>query len=87
VAKYILKPIGLIILLYFFVCSLDLLCSAFRLLGSKTAGQVFSSSEIMRNPIAGLMIGILCTVLVQSSSTSTSVVVSMVGSGSKFFFC
>lgn len=37
----------------------------------------------MQNPVVGLMIGILVTVLVQSSSTSTSIVVSMVGAGSK----
>ncbi|KAL4229342.1 hypothetical protein ACF0H5_012381 [Mactra antiquata] len=42
---------------------------------------VFSNSDILRNPVAGLMIGILATVLVQSSSTSTSIVVTMVGSG------
>lgn len=35
----------------------------------------------MQNPVVGLMIGILVTVLVQSSSTSTSIVVSMVGAG------
>lgn len=40
----------------------------------------------MTNPVAGLMIGVLVTVLVQSSSTSTSIVVSMVGAGSEFLF-
>lgn len=40
----------------------------------------------MQNPVVGLMIGILVTVLVQSSSTSTSIVVSMVASGSKFIW-
>lgn len=49
----------------------------------KAAGQVFADSEIFNNPIAGLMIGVLATVLVQSSSTSTSIVVSMVGAGCK----
>jgi len=39
---------------------------------------VFRENVLLRNPIAGLMIGILATVLVQSSSTSTSIVVSMV---------
>ena len=47
------------------------------------SGQAFSDSELLRNPIAGLMIGILATVLVQSSSTSTSITVTMVASGSK----
>jgi hypothetical protein len=47
-------------------------------------GEIFQQSELMQNPVVGLMIGILVTVLVQSSSTSTSIVVSMVASGSKF---
>ncbi|XP_076992650.1 sodium-dependent phosphate transport protein 2B isoform X2 [Tamandua tetradactyla] len=34
----------------------------------------------MSNPVAGLVIGVLVTVLVQSSSTSTSIIVSMVSS-------
>merc|ERR1740138_1726253 len=34
----------------------------------------------LSNPVAGLMVGIIATVLVQSSSTSTSIVVSLVGS-------
>ncbi|KZS21381.1 Sodium-dependent phosphate transporter [Daphnia magna] len=65
-------------LLYFFICSLSLLSSAFRLIAGKTAGELFQQSELMQNPVVGLMIGILVTVLVQSSSTSTSIVVSMV---------
>ena len=44
-----------------------------------------SDSEILSNPIVGLMIGILGTVLVQSSSTFTSIIISMVGGGSKSF--
>ena len=47
----------------------------------KTAGEAFTNSEILANPVAGLMIGVLATVLLQSSSTTTSIVVSMVGSG------
>uniref|UniRef100_A0A8C5XYD1 Sodium-dependent phosphate transport protein 2B n=1 Tax=Microcebus murinus TaxID=30608 RepID=A0A8C5XYD1_MICMU len=66
--------------LYFFVCSLDVLSSAFQLLGGKVAGQFFSNNSVMSNPVAGMVIGLLVTVLVQSSSTSTSIVVSMVAS-------
>ncbi|XP_075857262.1 sodium-dependent phosphate transport protein 2B-like isoform X3 [Microcebus murinus] len=66
--------------LYFFVCSLDVLSSAFQLVGGKVAGQFFSNNSVMSNPVAGLVIGVLVTVLVQSSSTSTSIVVSMVAS-------
>ncbi|GAB6031947.1 hypothetical protein CHUAL_010331 [Chamberlinius hualienensis] len=74
------KIILLIWLLYLFICSLDFLSSSFRLLGGKTTGDIFKNSDMMHNPLAGLMIGILATVLVQSSSTSTSVVVTMVAS-------
>ncbi|CAH1269339.1 SLC34A2 [Branchiostoma lanceolatum] len=47
----------------------------------KAAGELFAQNELLRNPVCGLMIGVLVTVLVQSSSTSTSIVVSMVGAG------
>jgi sodium-dependent phosphate cotransporter len=67
-------------LLYVFVCSLDVLQDAFQLLSGRTAGSLFSSS-LINNPVCGLMLGVLVTVLVQSSSTSTSISVSMVGSG------
>jgi sodium-dependent phosphate cotransporter len=33
------------------------------------------------NPVAGLMVGILATVMVQSSSTSTSITVGLVSAG------
>ncbi|KAL3859991.1 hypothetical protein ACJMK2_010168 [Sinanodonta woodiana] len=75
-----LKLCVLLGLLYMFICSLDILSSAFRLLGGKAAGEALGSTVIAQNPVAGLMVGLLATVLVQSSSTSTSIVVSMVGS-------
>uniref|UniRef100_A0A8C3U4A2 Sodium-dependent phosphate transport protein 2A n=1 Tax=Catharus ustulatus TaxID=91951 RepID=A0A8C3U4A2_CATUS len=67
--------------LYLFVCSLDVLSSAFQLAGGKVAGDIFKDNAILSNPVAGLVVGILVTVLVQSSSTSTSIIVSMVSSG------
>uniref|UniRef100_A0A671WKP8 Sodium-dependent phosphate transport protein 2A n=1 Tax=Sparus aurata TaxID=8175 RepID=A0A671WKP8_SPAAU len=71
----------LFILLFFFVCSLDTLSSAFQLAGGKVAGDIFRDNAVLSNPVAGLVVGILVTVLVQSSSTSTSIVVSLVASG------
>lgn len=47
----------------------------------KAAGKAFKENKILSNPVAGLMIGVLATVLLQSSSTTTSIVVSMVGGG------
>ncbi|XP_056143795.1 sodium-dependent phosphate transport protein 2A-like [Lampris incognitus] len=71
----------LLVLIFLFVCSLDILSSAFQLVGGKVAGDIFQDSAVLSNPVAGLVVGILVTVLVQSSSTSTSIVVSMVASG------
>ncbi|XP_055957166.1 sodium-dependent phosphate transport protein 2B isoform X2 [Patella vulgata] len=73
------RVILVIACLYFFICSLDFLSSAFKLLGGKKAGEVFRNNDILKNPVAGLMMGVLVTVLVQSSSTSTSIIISMVG--------
>ncbi|KAM8971356.1 sodium-dependent phosphate transport protein 2B [Sarcophilus harrisii] len=74
------KVIFLLIFLYFFVCSLDILSSAFQLVGGKMAGEIFQDGSVLDNPLAGLVIGVLVTVMVQSSSTSSSIVVSMVSS-------
>nr|XP_020467626.1 sodium-dependent phosphate transport protein 2A-like [Monopterus albus] len=71
----------LLLLLYLFVCSLDILSSAFQLAGGRVAGDIFQQNTILFNPVAGLVVGILVTVLVQSSSTSTSITVSLVSSG------
>jgi sodium-dependent phosphate cotransporter len=63
--------------LYFFLVGLELLGSGAKVMCGCTAGELFGDDT---NPIAGLMIGILVTVLLQSSSTTTSIVVSLVGS-------
>lgn len=81
VAVNIVKFVILLGLLYLFICSLDFLSQAFRLVGGRTASQVFSQNKLLTNPVVGLMMGCLVTVLVQSSSTSTSIIVSMVASG------
>ncbi|TNM87564.1 hypothetical protein fugu_005785 [Takifugu bimaculatus] len=75
------KGILLLGFLYVFICSLDILSSAFQLVGGKAAGDIFQGNAVLANPVAGLVIGVLVTVLVQSSSTSSSIVVSMVSSG------
>ncbi|TRY70130.1 hypothetical protein TCAL_13780 [Tigriopus californicus] len=75
-----LKLLAVLALLYIFICSLDLLSVAFQLLAGKGAGDFLGSgSAIIENPIMGLMIGIMGTVILQSSSTFTSIVISMVG--------
>lgn len=49
----------------------------------KAAGDIFQDDSVLSNPVAGLVIGVLVTVMVQSSSTSSSIVVSMVSSTCK----
>ena len=74
----IAKVIGVLASIYFFLMGLDMMGSSFLVLGGKGAGDLFT---IVDNPVTGLMVGILATVLVQSSSTSTSIVVGLVGAG------
>jgi len=77
----VVRILGLISCLYFFICSLSFLSDSFRILGGKNLGALFSNSELLKNPVVGLMIGVLVTVLVQSSSTSTSIIVGLVSAG------
>lgn len=62
--------------LYFFLVSIELIGSSAKVLGGCSAGGLFGNDP---NPFAALVIGILATVLVQSSSTTTSITVSLVG--------
>lgn len=74
----IVKVIGTIGLVYLFLLSMSLLGASFKLAGRGLAESLFQATS---NPIAGLVIGILTTSLVQSSSVTTSLIVGMVGSG------
>lgn len=65
-------------LIYFFLVGVSSLESGIKIMGADTQESLFSA---VSNPIAGLCIGILGTVLVQSSSASTSVIVGLVASG------
>ena len=59
-----------------FLLTLGVMGTGFKLLGGKDSAKMF---DVADNPISALMIGILATVLVQSSSTTTSIMVSLVG--------
>jgi glycerol uptake facilitator-like aquaporin len=52
-------------------------CLCINCFEGKTAGSVFQNSDVLSNPIAGLMIGVLATVLFQSSSTTTGIAISL----------
>jgi sodium-dependent phosphate cotransporter len=64
--------------LYLFLVSIGLMGNAFKGFGAGFAENLIRTTS---NPFIGLFIGILATSLIQSSSTTTSIVVGMVGSG------
>ena len=74
----ILKILLIIGFLYLFIIAITLLGHSFKLMGKEVAESIF---EATTNPILGLVIGILATSVIQSSSTTTSIVVGLVGSG------
>jgi len=65
-------------LLFLFLVGIGLLESGINALGSDVQEKLFSS---VSNPMAGLFVGILATVLAQSSSVTTSTIVGLVGAG------
>ena len=69
--------------LYLFICALSIMGSAFQLLGGKGAGQSLSNNDLFGNPVAGVVLGVLATVLLQSSSTTTSIVITMAAAESE----
>ena len=49
---------------YFFICSLSIFKLSFKLMTSKLSTNLLEY-EHMDNPILGLMIGVICTAIVQ----------------------
>ncbi len=77
--RTLLRVAILLALLYCFLVSIGLLGSAFKLFGKGFAEQLIETAS---NPLVALFGGILATTLIQSSSTTTSIVVGLVGAGS-----
>lgn len=78
VIKTLVKIILVVVFLYLFLTSIGLMGKAFKGFGKGFAESLLNTTS---NPFVGLFIGILATSLVQSSSTTTSIVVGMVASG------
>lgn len=74
----ILKSVAILAVLYLFLVSIGMIGTAFKGFGRNFTEQLMSSNA---GPIIGLFIGILATSLIQSSSTTTSLVVGMVAAG------
>ena len=72
------RLLALMGLLYVFLVAVDLLGGGIKGLGENFTDALFQG---VGNPIAALFVGILGTVLVQSSSVTTATIVALVGSG------
>jgi sodium-dependent phosphate cotransporter len=74
--RTILYILGTLVL---FVFALDLMVSSLQHLGRSAAETIIVATS---NPFTGLFIGLLITAMIQSSSTTTAMVVALVASGS-----
>lgn len=76
--KNLLKGLGIAVSLYLFLVGIKGIGAAFNLFGGDIAERILLTTS---NPFTSLFIGILSTALVQSSSTTTSIIVGMVAGG------
>ena len=74
----IIKALTIIISVYLFLLSIKLLGHSFKLFGKEFAEAML---QMTSNPFTGLIIGIVSTSIIQSSSTTTSIVVGLVAGG------
>jgi len=76
--KKLLPPLRFLAVLYLFFLCIELIGCGFKCFGEGWAQGLFS---LTHSPIVGLLIGVLSTSLMQSSSSTTSIVVGLVGGG------
>ena len=69
---------GAVGLIYLLICAVSIISRGFAELGGDAAHSMFAFAA---NPWVGLSVGVLGTVLIQSSTTTTAIAVSAVGSG------
>lgn len=74
----LLKIVGVFTALYMFLVGINGMSSAIKHMGAGVAESIFTATS---NPFVALFIGVFATVLFQSSSTTTSLIVGMVSSG------
>ncbi|GAC30079.1 Na/Pi symporter [Brumicola pallidula] len=68
----------LVFLVYLMLLAVGLIGSGFKEATQEQAKALF---ELAANPVMGLIIGMVCTALIQSSSTVSSIIVAMVAGG------
>lgn len=68
----------ILLVLFVFLFSINLMELSFKAFGGNFAGHIISATS---NPFVSLFIGLLATAIIQSSSTTTSMVVAFVAAG------
>lgn len=82
--KICLRVFTIVILLYIFLVSISLMSHSFKCFGKDFSEKLITTTA---NPIVGLFIGVLATSIIQSSSTTTSMVVGFVAGGALSIRC
>jgi len=77
-AAIALRALLLLLCVYAFIVGITAMGASFKLFGKEFAENMLETTS---SPFVGLFIGILATAIVQSSSTTTSLVVGMVAGG------
>lgn len=78
VSRQLYRAVLVFLILGLFLLALNLLGDGFKLLSEDIVQDFF---KVTRNPIVSLFIGLFATALMQSSSTTTSIVVALVAAG------
>lgn len=76
--RFLSRVVAVVAVLFLFLVSIHLLSEVFESLGNTYSKSLFDAQF---NPFTMLFVGILATVMVQSSSVTTSIVVGMVSGG------
>ncbi|MFH1791065.1 MAG: Na/Pi symporter [Candidatus Omnitrophota bacterium] len=74
----VIRVAKILILLYFFLVSISLMSHSFKCFGKGFSEQLLTTTS---NPVVALFVGLLATSVIQSSSTTTSMVVGFVAGG------
>jgi len=77
-AERITRIFFIVVLFYIFFVSIALMSHSFKCFGSAFSERLIATTS---NPVVGLFIGLLATSIIQSSTTTTSMVVGFVAGG------
>lgn len=77
-AQTVLRWLGVVLFIYLLLVAVGMIGAGFKSAAGDSAKELF---QFAANPFLGLLIGALCTALIQSSSTVTAIIVGLVAGG------